>query len=96
MISQESIYHAVGGYFPEGGEPFNKQNMLTIPELLTAWSAGGAYNLYQEKELGTLEKGKKADIVVFDGNLFETAIEEIRSRKVEVTFLNGRIVYSHE
>ena len=49
--------------------------MLTIPELLTAWSAGGAYNLYQEKELGTLE---------------------IRSRKVEVTFLNGRIVYSHE
>ena len=92
----ESIYHAVGGYFPEGGEPFNKQNMLTIPELLTAWSAGGAYNLYQEKELGTLEKGKKADIVVFDGNLFETAIEEIRSRKVEVTFLNGRIVYSHE
>ena len=51
---------------------------------------------YQEKELGTLEKGKKADIVVFDGNLFETAIEEIRSRKVEVTFLNGRIVYSHE
>ena len=92
----ESIYHAVGGYFPEGGEPFNKQNMLTIPELLTAWSAGGAYNLYQERELGTLEKGKKADIVVFDGNLFETAIEEIRSRKVEVTFLNGRIVYSHE
>ena len=35
--------------------------MLTIPELLTAWSAGGAYNLYQEKELGTLEKGKKAE-----------------------------------
>ena len=42
------------------------------------------------------KKEKKADIVVFDGNLFETAIEEIRSRKVEVTFLNGRIVYSHE
>ena len=90
----ESIYHAVGGYFPEGGETFNKQNMLTIPELLTAWSAGGAYNLYQEKELGTLENGKKADIVVFDGNLFETAIEDIRSRKVDVTFVNGQIVYS--
>ena len=54
----ESIYHAVGGYFPEGGEPFNKQNMLTIPELLTAWSAGGAYNLYQEKELGTGKRKK--------------------------------------
>ncbi len=92
----ESIYHAVGGYFPEGGEPFNKQNMLTLPELLTAWSAGGAYNLYQEEELGTLEKGKKADIVVFDGNLFETAMDEIRSRKVNTTFVNGQIVYHQE
>lgn len=92
----ESIYHAVGGYFPEGGESFNKQNMLTIPELLTAWSAGGAYNLYQEDELGTLEEGKKADIVVFDGNLFKTPLEDIRSRKVNVTFVNGQIVYQHE
>ena len=55
----ESIYHAVGGNFPEGGEPFNKQNMLTIPELLTAWSAGGAYNLYQEKEPAHWKKEKK-------------------------------------
>ena len=55
-----------------------------------------AARLSVDYTLGTLEKGKKADIVVFDGNLFETAIEEIRSRKVEVTFLNGRIVYSHE
>ena len=35
-------------------------------------------------------------VCVKPSNLFETAIEEIRSRKVEVTFLNGRIVYSHE
>ncbi len=34
----ESIYHAVGGYFPEGGEPFNKQNMLTIKNRTkTSW-----------------------------------------------------------
>lgn len=89
----ESIYHAVGGYFPEGGEAFNKQNMLTVKELLTAWSAGGAYNLYQEAELGTLEAGKKADVVVFSGNLFETPVEDARSIEVEMTLLNGVAVY---
>lgn len=46
--------------------------MLTIPELPTAWSAGGAYNLYQEDGPGTLEEGKKADIVVFNRNSFKT------------------------
>ena len=92
----QSIYHAVGGYFPEGGEAFNKQNMLTREEVLTAWTKGGAYNLYNENELGTLEPGKKADIAVFDGNLFTTSLEEIRSRKVVMTLVNGQIVYQEK
>lgn len=90
----ESVYHAVGGYFPEGGEPFNKQNMLTVTELLTAWTRGGAYNLYCEDALGTLEAGKKADIAVLSGNLFTTPVEDARSLKVDLTLLNGSIVHN--
>ena len=90
----ESAYHAVGGYFPEGGEPFNKQNMLTVTELLTAWTKGGAYNLYCDDCLGTLEAGKKADIAVLSGNLFTTAVEEARSLKCDLTLLGGKIVHN--
>lgn len=90
----ESVYHAVGGYFPEGGEPFNKQNMLTVTELLTAWTRGGAYNLSCENTLGTLELGKKADIAVLSGNLFTTAVEDSRNLKVDLTLVNGRIVHN--
>lgn len=89
----ESIYHAVGGLFPEGGEPFNRDNTLTISELLKAWSAGGQYNLGKETELGTLEAGKLADLVVFDRNLFNTPIENIREARVFMTIVNGTIVY---
>jgi hypothetical protein len=90
----ESVYHAVGGYFPEGGEPFNKQNMLTVPELLTAWTRGGAYNLYCEDTLGTLEVGKKADIAVLSGNIFTVAVEDARSLNCELTLLGGKIVHN--
>ena len=90
----ESVYHAVGGYFPEGGEPFNKQNMLTVTELLTAWTRGGAYNLSCEDTLGTLEPGKKADIAVLSGTLFTTAVEDSRNLKVDLTLVNGSIVYN--
>ena len=89
----QSVYHAVGGYFPEGGEPFNKQNMLTVPELLTAWTRGGAYNLCREEELGTLEAGKKADIAVLSGNLFTIPVEQARSLSVDLTLLGGRTVH---
>lgn len=90
----QSVYHAVGGYFPEGGEPFNKQNMLTVKELLTAWTKGGAYDLGCEDELGTLEAGKKADIAVLSGNLFTTPVEQSRSLSVDLTLVGGKIVHS--
>lgn len=90
----QSVYHAVGGYFPEGGEPFNPQNMLTREELLTAWTRGGAYNLYQEDELGTLEAGKKADIAVLSGDIFAVPIEQARSLTVDLTLMDGKVVHS--
>lgn len=90
----QSVYHAVGGYFPEGGEPFNLQNMLTTQELLTAWTRGGAYNLGVEQELGTLEAGKKADIAVLSGNLFTAPMEEVRSLRVDMTLVGGTVVHS--
>lgn len=90
----ESVYHAVGGYFPEGGEPFNKQNMLTVTELLTAWTRGGACNLSCEDSLGTLEPGKKADIAALSGNLFTTPVENSRNLKVDLTLLNGSVVHN--
>ena len=89
----ESIYHSVGGRFPEGGEPFNTENTLTVGELLRAWTYGGQYNLGCEKELGTLEAGKLADIAVLDADVFHTPMEQIREVKVAMTIVDGKIVY---
>ncbi|MCR4632699.1 MAG: amidohydrolase family protein [Erysipelotrichaceae bacterium] len=92
----ESVYHAVGGFFPEGGEPFNKENMLKLPELLKAWTYGGAYDLGKEEISGTLKVGKKADIAVIDGDLFHTPIDKVRDLKVCLTLCDGKIVYQGE
>ncbi|SHO44241.1 amidohydrolase [Anaerocolumna xylanovorans] len=89
----ESIYHACGGWFPEGGEPYNKENTLTVSELLTAWTRGGSYNLSCEDILGTLEEGKKADITVLSENIFKTALEDVRRVRVDLTFVDGVPVY---
>lgn len=89
----ESIYHASGGFFPEGGEPFNLQNSLTREEVLTAWTYGGAFNLGTDTESGTLKTGMKADIAVIDGDLLNAPIEIIRNLKVCLTTVDGKIVF---
>lgn len=89
-----SVYYAVGGYFPEGGQAFQAQNTLTTKELLTAWTYGGAYNLGCETSRGTLTPGKLADIAVLSGNLFTTPVENARELKVDLTLVGGKAVYS--
>lgn len=91
----ESIYHTVGGFFPEGGEPFNKENTLTIPELLKAWTLGGQYNLGCDRVLGTLEAGKLADIAVLDKNVFQVPLGQIRDVQVCLTISDGTVVYEN-
>lgn len=90
----ESVYHSVGGRFPECGEPFNPQNTITLSKLLTAWTYGGQYNLHSEGELGSLEAGKLADIAVLDANLFDTPVEQVRQTGVCLTIVDGKVVFS--
>ena len=89
----ESIFNSVGGCFRDG-KNFNTQNTLTVDELLTAWTRNGQYNCYQEERLGTLEKGKLADIAVLDADVFHLPVEEIRNAGVCLTISDGRIVYN--
>ena len=88
----DSIYSACGGYFADGLE-VNPQNAVSIAELLRAWTAGGAYDLQREDDIGTIEAGKLADICVLDRDVFAVDPKEARDIKVELTVVDGRIVY---
>ncbi|MCB6367419.1 amidohydrolase family protein, partial [Intestinibacillus massiliensis] len=58
-----------------------------------SFTKGGAYSLGREQELGTIESGKLADIVVLDKNLFSINTAQILDTSPLMTIMNGRIVY---
>lgn len=89
-----SIYYACGALFPEGGEPFNRQNTLSINELLMAWTYNGQFNLGREEALGSLAKGKLADIAVMDTNIFNLSIKDMRDVEICLTLVDGKVVHS--
>jgi len=72
---------------PEGG--WNPTQKLSMYEVLRSYTYGGAYGVRREHELGTLEPGKFADVVVIDRDLFAVDPSQIMEAKVLLTVMNG-------
>lgn len=67
----------------------------TLEEMITSYTFNGANLIFQEDERGSIEVGKKADLVVLDKNLFEIPITTIGEAKVLLTMFEGKEVFRH-
>jgi predicted amidohydrolase YtcJ len=66
---------------------------LTREEALIAHTRSNAYLFFQEKNLGSLEVGKQADLVVLDRDYMTVPAAEIRRIKPTMTMVGGRVVF---
>ncbi len=69
-----------------------RQERLSVPEAVFAYTQGAAYASYEEKVKGSIEVGKLADMVVLSKDIFKINPEEIPDVRVESTILGGRIL----
>ena len=90
----EGIYRAVTRLMddrtPAGG--WLPQEKLTLAEALKAYTIDSAYQMFREKDFGSLEPGKLADITVLDRNIFEADPEELVETRPVMTMLEGKDV----
>jgi len=75
------------------GAAFLPEERISLPEALAAYTIAGAYAAFEEKETGSIEVGKAADLIVLDRNLFEVPPEKIHEAKVLWTLLEGREIW---
>jgi predicted amidohydrolase YtcJ len=66
---------------------------LTREEALIAHTRSNAYLFFQEKNLGSLEVGKQADLVVLDSDYMTVPVAAIRRIKPRMTMVGGRVVF---
>ena len=78
------------------GYQYNPSEGISVQEVLRAQTMGGAYAGFQEKEIGPIEKGKQADMVVWDRDFYTIPQDEIRNVKAEATMVGGKIVHRSE
>lgn len=77
--------------FPEQG--FQMENALTREQTIRGMTIWAAKANFMEKEIGSIEKGKKADFILLDKDLMTVADQEILSTKVLATYSNGKKVF---
>jgi predicted amidohydrolase YtcJ len=89
------IYAAVTRQTTDGKNPdgWFPEQKIPLEEAIKGFTLNGAYAQFSEKDKGSLEAGKLADLVVLDQNLFNIAPEKIRDARVTLTIAGGRIVY---
>jgi len=72
--------------------PFLPDERIGLPEAIAAFTINAAYVNRLEKQTGSVEVGKLADLVVLDRNLFAIPPTEISDAKVLVTLFEGKAV----
>lgn len=66
---------------------------MLVDEALPLITREGAKLSFEEEEKGMLNPGMLADFIVLDRNLRAIPAESIKDTKVDMTFLNGKLVY---
>jgi predicted amidohydrolase YtcJ len=82
-----------GPAFPQYAGKLNADPGLTLDQALRGITINAAHQLHQDAVTGSLARGKLADLIVLDRNLFEIPQDDISETRVVTTMVGGRVVY---
>lgn len=75
------------------GKVLGPDQRITVMEALRGVTINGAYMQRLEDKIGSLEKGKLADLVILDKDPTKVAPETLKDIKVDETIVGGQTVY---
>lgn len=87
------IWSAVNRKSKLSGKVFGPEYALTPYQALLAVTRYAAYQLGEDKSKGSIEAGKRADLVILDKNPLKVAKDDIRGINVMTTIKDGRKVF---
>lgn len=82
--------HSLTGF---ANADWHLEEAVTRAEALRMLTLAPAYAVFREKELGTLEAGKKADLTAFDKDLMTVEPKDILTAQPVLTVVDGKVVF---
>ncbi|AEW16107.1 amidohydrolase [Brucella canis HSK A52141] len=88
----ETMHHAMTREGPDGG--LNKAERLDLNTMLLAYTIHAAKAAGIDDKAGSLTKGKQADFIIVDRDIFNVSYDLFKNTKVLQTYFAGKLVYS--
>lgn len=89
----EAMEHAITRAEHRGAEPLHPEQSIPLQAMVDAYTINAAVALRQERSTGSLERGKRADFIVLDRDIFALDPFELQAVRVVQTYLDGQAVY---
>lgn len=77
---------------PEGG--WHPEQCLSRDEALKSFTTWAAYAAFKEKEKGSIQVGKYADLTIISQDIMTIPVNDFLNTEIVMTLINGKIVYS--
>ena len=74
-------------------QPLHPEQRISREQAIRLYTINNAYLTFEEKEKGSLEKGKLADLIVLDRDILKCPVDEVKNIQVNQTYLGGKLVY---
>ena len=80
---------------PRGDAPGTlwAEQAIELHEAINIYTMEGARAMRLDTDIGSIEVGKLADLIVLDRNLFDVPIEDVGATTVDMTFFRGKLSY---
>jgi predicted amidohydrolase YtcJ len=77
-----------------GLHPFGTAEAIDIHTALRSYTSWASRQMFLENKIGTIEVGKKADLAVWDRDLYAVPTAQIKDMRCLMTIIDGEVVYS--
>ncbi len=85
------FYSALTRASLDGAKTWTPSERISLHQAINGYTLEGAWAWHREKDFGTIEVGKKADVALWSSNLYNNEATELLSQRALLTIVNGEV-----
>jgi predicted amidohydrolase YtcJ len=93
---ERAVTRTADSWYGYANGALNANQAISLRQALRSYTLNSAFQMKRDRTTGSLEKGKQADLIVLNQNLFNINPGKIADTKVLKTMLGGKVVYERK